>query len=88
MIWQHAICHAIYQSGRKSSVNQASFLSPAVGLILILIIGQDGARYVRAISITGILLLGSLGIPGLLGVIDAIRAGPGYGRAETVSNKP
>ena len=72
-MWQHAICHKIYQSRRggpgrnlKSCANQASFLAPCVGLIFILVIRQHGARYVRVIRITCALLLGSLGIPGLL----------------------
>ena len=72
VIWQHAICHAIYQGSRKSCANLASFLTPAVGLILILVIRQHGSLYVRDILITCILLLGFL--TGLLGVIDAIRA--------------
>ena len=79
VIWQHVqvICHAIYQSDRKSCANRASFLAPAVGLSSSWSSDSMGrARYVRVIRITGILLLRSLSIPGLrvLCVIDAILA--------------
>ena len=59
---------------QQSYAKRASFLAPAVGLILVLVIRQHGARYVRVILITSFLLFGSLSIPGLFAVIDAIRA--------------